>query len=115
MVQFPEAVDLAAAAGSGGVVWTVSPDGFHANLVVLADGECIETHRNDELDVLMIVLAGEAAVDVDGEVRRVAATDALVIPRGACRGVRATDGEVRYLTVHPTRGGLSIRSAVADV
>jgi quercetin dioxygenase-like cupin family protein len=59
-------VDLSTVHGSGGVLWSVSPLGFHANLVGLAAGESVESHRNDDVDVLIVVLAGRAELTVDG-------------------------------------------------
>ena len=57
-------VDLSRVDGAGGVVWSVSPEGFHTNLVVLEPGGSIASHRNDSLDVLMVVLADHGVLQV---------------------------------------------------
>lgn len=103
-----EVVDLLSVAGSGGVCWSVSPGGLNANLVVLAGGESIATHRNDELDVLVVVLAGEARIVIDGEAIVVTSPQAVVIPRATTRSITAGDDGARYLTVHAQRSPLSI-------
>jgi quercetin dioxygenase-like cupin family protein len=107
-------VDLARVEGSGGVVWSISPGGFHANLVVLDAGEGIAAHRNDSVDVLVIVVAGEGTVTADGNSVPVAAGTALLVPRRATRSVSAGTEELRYLTVHAERGPLTI-GGPADV
>ena len=100
--------DLLAVAGEGGVVWSVSPPGFHTNLVALAPERTIEVHRNDAVDVLVVVLAGSANVTVDDRPNEVAATSALLVPRGTTRGVAAGPDGVRYLTIHAERPPLGI-------
>jgi quercetin dioxygenase-like cupin family protein len=101
-------VDLAALGGAGGVVWSVTTDGFHTNLVVLGPGGSIASHRNDALDVLVVVLAGSGTVTVDGSGVNVAATTAVLVPRGAERAVAAGGDGLRYLTIHGPRGPMTI-------
>jgi quercetin dioxygenase-like cupin family protein len=103
--------DLTRIAGSGGVVWSVSPDGFHANLVVLDAGQRIERHRNDEVDVLFVTLAGSAVLTVDDVVTALDAGTATLVPRGTHRSVAANSAGVRYLTVHAQRRPLTIGRA----
>ena len=106
-----DVVDLLAPADGNGVVWSTSPGGFHANLVSLEPGGAIEAHRNDEVDVLVIVVAGEGCVDVDGARTDVRGGMAVVVPKGTVRRIgAASDGGagLRYLTVHARRGPMSI-------
>lgn len=103
-------VDLAAVAGSGGVVWSVSPQGFHANLVVLGPHEAILSHRNDSVDVLIVVVAGDGSAFVDGRSVALVPSSALLVRRGAERSIRAGVAGLRYLTIHEQRGPLTIRS-----
>jgi quercetin dioxygenase-like cupin family protein len=102
-----DVVDLATVAGAGGVVLSFSPGGFHANLVVLSAGEAIAPHRNDEVDVLVVVLAGSGRLTIDGGDLDLSPSAAVVVPRGTTRGVTAGDG-LRYLTVHAERRPLGI-------
>ena len=58
------AVDLAtlAAAGNGpGALWQLDGEDLQANLIRLGLGECIQPHRNDEVDVLLVVVAARAS------------------------------------------------------
>jgi quercetin dioxygenase-like cupin family protein len=93
-------VDLGTVEGGGGVVWSVSPGGFHTNLVVLRPGEAIAAHRNDALDVLVVVLAGSATVTIDGAPSELGAAGAVLVPLGSVREITAGPRGVRYLTVH---------------
>jgi quercetin dioxygenase-like cupin family protein len=55
------AVDLAtlAAAGDGpGALWRLDGEDLQANLIRLGLGDRIQPHRNDEVEVLMVVVAG---------------------------------------------------------
>lgn len=106
--EAPTPVDLLAVDGASGVVWSASPPGFHANLVALGPGGSMPEHRNDEVDVLVVALAGSATITVDGRACALAAGSALVVPRGSTRSLVAGPGGVRYLSVHGQRRGLSI-------
>jgi len=105
-----QTVDLSRMEGAGGVVWSVSPDGFHANLVVLEAAGAIAGHRNDALDVLIVVLAGAGRARVDDDTFDLAPAGALLVPRGAERSITAGPAGLRYLTVHAQRGPLTIGS-----
>jgi quercetin dioxygenase-like cupin family protein len=113
MPEHPSPVDLTAVDGDGGVVWSVAPDGLNANLVVLGPGQAIAEHRNDELDVLVVVVAGTATVTVDGVAHELSAATALLVPRGARRSVAPSAAGVRYLTVHRRRRGLDVTRPAA--
>jgi quercetin dioxygenase-like cupin family protein len=106
-------VDLGAVEGEGGVVWSVSPGGFHTNLVVLGPAGSIATHRNDALDVLVVVLAGSATVTIDGVPSAVGAAGAVLVPLGSVREITAGPDGVRYLTVHSQALPLNITRSPA--
>lgn len=112
MSEFSEtAVDLRAVPASGdGVAWSAAPTGVNVNLVVLHPGGSIGEHRNDEVDVVVVAVAGAGAVTIDGEHVPVADGTAVVVPRATTRSIAAGDGGLRYLTVHRARGPLGIRS-----
>lgn len=80
------------------------------NLTVLAwpAGHVVPGHVNDERDVVYVVVAGSAVVEVDGAPRVLEAPSALVVAKGARRELRAGPDGVRYLTVHRVRGGLQV-------
>jgi quercetin dioxygenase-like cupin family protein len=101
-------VELATVSGDGGVVWSCSPGGFHANLVVLTGDQAIAPHENAALDVLILVVDGTAEITVDDAVHRLEAGSALLVPRGSTRSIAAVGGGTRYLTVHGERPPLGI-------
>ena len=104
MSDAPDVVDLLAVAASGdGVAWSANPDGVNVNLVVLGPGGTIATHRNDAVDVLVLVLDGLVEVDVDGDALELPAGHATVVPRGATRTLSAGAAGSRHLTVHRAR------------
>jgi quercetin dioxygenase-like cupin family protein len=106
-----EAVDLTEVAATGdGVAWSAAPEGLNANLVVLAPGAGIDEHRNDEVDVLVVVVTGALTVTVDGASHPLATGAAALVPRGSARSIAAGDGGTRYLSIHRARGGPGIRS-----
>ena len=54
-------VDLATLAAGGnrpGSLWRLDGEDLQANLVWLGPGDRIEPHRNDEVDVLLLVVSG---------------------------------------------------------
>jgi quercetin dioxygenase-like cupin family protein len=104
-------VDLTRVDGTGGVVWSLSPAGFHANLVVLDALEAIAVHRNDEVDVLLVVLSGGGVAHVDDEAVELTAGTATLVARGATRSVDAGPSGIRYLTVHAERRPMTIGRA----
>ena len=90
------------------MVWTAPPGrDLNVNLVVLAAGERIAEHTNDALDVLVVVLAGEGTARVDGTDVPLRSHEAVLIPKGARRGIAAGDG-LRYMTVHIARPPMQI-------
>lgn len=112
----PAKVHLPDVNGDSGVVWSVSPEGFHTNLVVLVAGGTVGAHRNDDVDVLVVVLDGAGVAVIDDDPIDVAAGDALLVPRGALRSLSAASTGMRYLTVHAARRPLGIsRRGVDDV
>jgi quercetin dioxygenase-like cupin family protein len=100
-------VDLSQVPGAGGVVWSASPEGLHTNLVVLDAGGTIPAHRNDAIDVLVVVLAGTGTLTVDETPVGLAPSAALLVPRGTKRAIRAGADGLRYLTIHAARPPLS--------
>jgi len=104
----PGPVDLRSVQGAGGVVWSISPDGFHANLVVLEAHGSIGAHRNDAVDVLVVVLEGDGTLTVDGGAVALEPGTALLVPLGAGRSTEAGSGGLRYLSVHAQRAPLTV-------
>jgi quercetin dioxygenase-like cupin family protein len=112
----PIGVPLSLGADGRGVVLGLASTDLNVNEVRWPAGDGVGRHRNDELDVLLVVIAGDATVSVDGVDHRLSAGQILLVPKGAARAVTAGPEGVRYLTCHRRRGpiGLSAPSPPAD-
>lgn len=109
-------VDLdAVAAGAAGVAWHLPHDGdLDANLVRLGPGGAIDEHRNDEVDVLIVVRSGAAQLTVDGDRADLRQGSLAMVPRGALRAITAGPDGVEYLSIHRRRIGLAIGTGPAQ-
>jgi quercetin dioxygenase-like cupin family protein len=101
-------VDLAVLARSAahGPVWTTRGDELDVNLLVFEADHGVAEHINDQVDVLLVGIAGRGIVTIDGLPHAFAAGRAVLIPKGARRGTRAVEGRFAYLTCHRRRSGL---------
>lgn len=106
-------VDLNAlpALDGSGVIWSAPPGDLNVNLVSLEPGHVIEEHRNDALDVLVVVLSGDGEITVDDDAHHVTGQQLLLIPAGARRSFRAGQFRLAYLSIHRARGPAQIRRA----
>jgi mannose-6-phosphate isomerase-like protein (cupin superfamily) len=107
--QGQEVVDLAALAQwatAPGAIWTWQSEDLNVNLLVFASGEGVAEHVNAEVDVLLIGIAGAGAVTIDGTRQILSPGHAMVVPKGANRGIQSTTESFAYLTCHRRRGGL---------
>lgn len=95
-------VDALAPTGRG-AVWSATTDDLNVNVVAWSAGEGVGPHRNDERDVLLVILSGEGTVVVDAVGHPVAAGAVLVVPAGTEREVRAGPSGLRYVTGHVRR------------
>ena len=102
-----ERVDLGAGEGSG-PLWGTATDDLNVTLLAWPAGHEVAEHVNDERDVLMVVVAGSATVQVDGAAAVLDAPAALVVPKGARRSIAAGPDGVRYVSAHLRRPGLQI-------
>lgn len=100
-------LDLRSGVGRA-VLWGLATEDLNVNLVTWPAGDGVASHTNSEVDVLIVVIDGVLAVDIDGDVRMVCDAQAIVIPRGTTRSLTATDGAVRYLSTHRRRSPLTL-------
>ena len=108
-------VDLAALARSAtapGAIWTRESEDLDINLLSFASGEGVVEHANAEVDVLLVGIAGAGAVTIDGTCQVLSAGHAIVIPKGANRGIQSMNDPFTYLTCHRRRGGLWPRNQI---
>jgi quercetin dioxygenase-like cupin family protein len=101
-----ELAALARAATVPGPAWTHQSEDLNVNVLVFASGEGVAEHINTEVDVLLVGIAGAGAVTVDGTRQILRAGHALLIPKGANRGILSMSDAFSYLTCHCRRGGL---------
>jgi quercetin dioxygenase-like cupin family protein len=111
-VEAGRPLDLRSGAGRA-VLWGLATEDLNVNLVVWPAGDGVASHTNSEVDVLLVVIDGVLAVDIDGDVRTVRDGQAIVIPRGATRSLTATGGAVRYLSSHRRRAPLGLSPSAA--
>jgi quercetin dioxygenase-like cupin family protein len=100
-------VDLASLVAGGnhpGALWRLDGEDLQTNLVRLDQGGRIETHRNDEVNVLVVVVLGRGELTLDGQVHPLAPMVLAHLPKGTVRAVEAVDGLLAYLSVHRRRG-----------
>ena len=95
--------------GSGrAVLWGLATDDLNVNLVAWPTGDGVASHTNIEVDVLIVVIDGVLAVDIDGEAQTVRDGQAIVIPRGTTRALTAGGSGVRYVSAHRRRPPLAL-------
>ena len=100
-----------------GAMWKLAEPGrqLDANLVHLPPGESVGDHREPDLDVLLLVVAGGGSLGApDGDVQPLAAGALLWLPHGSARRVDAGPDGLSYLTVHRRRPGMRIGRHAPD-
>ena len=100
-------VDLLAPQGSG-PLWGMASADLNATLLAWPAGHMVAEHRNDTLDVLVVVLEGDGVAVLNGEQFPLSAGHALLIVTGAVRSIRAGVAGIRYLSIHRRRAPLQI-------
>ncbi|MFF9685413.1 hypothetical protein [Streptomyces sp. NPDC014623] len=104
-----------AAPGERGALWHLAEQGreLDANIVRLPPGAGVGEHREDVLDVLLVVLAGGGSLRTGaGGTLDLAPTTVTWLPRTSRRALEAGPEGLTYLTVHRRRPGLTIEPAV---
>jgi quercetin dioxygenase-like cupin family protein len=93
-----------------GARWTLAESGrqLDANLIHLPAGQRVDTHTEPDLDVILMVIAGDGSVGTpDGE-QALADGNIVWLPHGSTRNLTAGNNGLSYLTVHRRRPGLQI-------
>jgi quercetin dioxygenase-like cupin family protein len=91
-------VDLASPAMGGnhqGALWRLDGEELQANLVRLGQGDRIQRHRNDEVEMLMVVVSGRGELILDGQVHPLAAMVVAHLPKGQSERSRPSMGRWR--------------------
>ncbi|MFG1905641.1 hypothetical protein [Kribbella sp. NPDC048928] len=99
-----------------GARWTLAEPGrqLDANLIHLPAGHQVDTHTEPDLDVVLVVVAGDGAIGTPDGVQTLAEGNIAWLPHGSTRSVTAGTDGLSYLTVHRRRPGLQIKQRPAD-
>lgn len=101
--------------GQGGSVWQLNPTArdLDSNIIALPPGDAIASHDGPELDVLVLVLAGDGTlVTEQGEIPLTPGT-LVWLPRRSRRRFDAGAQGLSYFTVHRRKPSLGIMQAPA--
>lgn len=113
MSWLAEAVSLSGesiGAAGNGVAWSLPNRGeLDANLVHLEAHARIGEHVNDAVDVLVVLLRGALSINSGAEAAGLSAPCAILVPKGASRGLVAGSSGADYLSIHRRREGPAIR------
>jgi quercetin dioxygenase-like cupin family protein len=107
----PLVVDLGAieTRGHSGAVWSLPHGGdLDANLVRLDSDGAIESHVNNEVDVLIAVVAGCGQLSIDGTAHELIGDMVAFVPKGTRRSIGAGAHGMSYLSIHLRREPLGI-------
>jgi quercetin dioxygenase-like cupin family protein len=91
-----------------GPVWGIATGDLNVTLLSWPPSRALPEHVNDEVDVLLVVVAGSGTCTVDGVTEALTGTVARLIPRGARRAIAAGPDGIRYLSIHRRRAPLQI-------
>lgn len=110
-VDLLAAAQAAVAAGRAGAIWSHASTDLNLNLVRLAPGEAVAEHVNNEVDVVVIAVAGSGVITLAGHEVPLAAGGLVVLPKGTARALRADEADFVYITCHRRRAGLMPKRA----
>lgn len=96
-------VDFREVPGSQGAIWGTETEDLDATLVRWNPGSGVASHTNSEVDVIMVVLEGQATVIVDGQAQELGVGTSVVIPKNVPRQVTAGSETLTYLNIHKRR------------
>ncbi|MDQ0811218.1 quercetin dioxygenase-like cupin family protein [Streptomyces sp. B3I7] len=100
-----------------GALWRLAESGrqLDANLVHLPPDHGVGTHTEPDLDVLLLVVAGDGRLESPEDTVVPLAEGALCwLPHGSTRRLTAGPEGLSYVTVHRRRPGMRIKSRPAD-
>jgi uncharacterized protein (DUF2249 family)/quercetin dioxygenase-like cupin family protein len=98
---------------AAGAIWRLELNDrqLDANIIHLPPAGQIGAHDGPDLDVLMLILAGDGIVGTDGPDVALNVGALVWLPRLSRRSITAGSAGLNYLTVHPRRPALTIDTA----
>ena len=97
-----ELIDTLKGEGTGPIIGRELED-LDITLLAWNEGHRVETHRNDEIDVVTVVISGKGTAIVDGVEHLLAVGSLLLIPKGTERSIESRSPDFRYLNIHKRR------------
>jgi quercetin dioxygenase-like cupin family protein len=94
-----------------GALWRLEEDErqLDANLIKLPPEHRVETHRETDVDVLLLVLDGDGTLHTEAGALELAPHALVWLPRGSQRAIVAGPRGLAYLTAHMKRAGMRIQ------
>ncbi|MGV3615732.1 MAG: cupin domain-containing protein [Fimbriimonas sp.] len=100
--------ELGRLAQTAGPQWSTETDDLDVTLLTWPAGGGVASHVNSEVDVVTVIVAGEAEVRVGETSARLYAGHTIVIPKGLPRSLTAGEGGVTHLNIHRRRKRLGL-------
>ncbi|WP_406276124.1 hypothetical protein OHT93_31445 [Streptomyces sp. NBC_00191] len=96
-----------------GALWRLAEPGrqLDANIVQIPPTRRVDSHTEPDLDVLLLVVAGEGDLITADGLRPLYEGSLAWLPHGSTRGLVAGVRGMSYLTVHRRRPGMRIQPA----
>lgn len=110
MKHFVDMTARAAEDSGHGALWGTESDDLDCTLVAWQKGSGVPASTNDEVDVAMIVLEGEASIEFADHHEQLSAGQLLVIEKGVSRQIVALSDRLVYLNVHKRRRKMQVGS-----
>lgn len=95
-----------------GALWRLAESGrqLDANLIRIPPQGRIDTHTEPDLDVLLLVVAGDGTLGPAADPQPLAPGSLVWLPHGSERSLVAGSRGLSYVTVHRRRPGMQIRT-----
>lgn len=92
--------------GHSGPQWAHECEDLNMTLLSWEPGKSVAPHVNNEVDVILIGVAGTGTVMVENEQHELRPGTLLLIAKGSQRSIESHDERFSYLSVHRRRRGL---------
>lgn len=89
-----------------GPQWGAASDELNITVLSWERGKGVQAHVNAELDVCLVVIAGEGEAKINGEAFALRSGVVLVIPKGSERAISGSSERLTYYSIHRRRPGL---------
>ncbi|GAA2611447.1 cupin domain-containing protein [Streptomyces violaceus] len=95
-----------------GALWRLAESGrqLDANLIRIPPQGRIDTHTEPDLDVILLVVAGDGTLGPAADPQPLAPGSLVWLPHGSERSLVAGSRGLSYVTVHRRRPGMQIRT-----